>query len=335
MSDIGIDYSAATAKNGASLKEYGATIGGKTVTSVGLSIAYGAPTVSGDAVNITVYAEDSRGYKTGHIASVAVKYYSNPQIVSWQARRKDSIGETVSLNVVFAVRSYLNSNLSGKKYRYRKTDDDTWSSWLDLGAVTQITSTMTDFKMYEFSDDDWEIFDADKSYYVQIWCSDNIGGEAYLIQFTIARGLPLVSFRDGMVGINNFNPTCGLDVKGGFKTDEFIGLTEVAYPTLHNDWEPFDTSHYARPEVTRIGNVCFLRGMLKQGIITKNTHIATVPQEFRPVRMHLFTMTAYNNAGTQGQIRIGIDGKICVNGNWDLPVSATYWNLNLFWTLGT
>lgn len=216
QSDIKIVCNAATAKNGASLSKYVAKIGSTSVSSTTTTIAYGAPTVCGNPVAITVYAEDSRGYQTTVSKNVSVKCYYSPQVVEWKAARKDSVGEITSLDVMVRINSYANYGVDVVQYRIRETGGS-YGSWTNLTPIvySHFESILGGSRFYTYSDSEWRTnLDPNKSYQVQLRVRDNLLVTSSSVTFTIARGTPLVSFRDGKVGINQPNPQAGLDVQG-------------------------------------------------------------------------------------------------------------------------
>ena len=217
LSDIKIVCTAATAKNGSSISKYGATIGAKTVTSGSTTIAFGAPAVCGIDYTISVYAEDSRGYKTTITDTKTIGCYAWPQVLEWQARRKDSVGEQTALYVLGQVQYSAGATLKMAEYRIQPSDGS-YGAWTEL-TPTSVASTVGGKRTYLYDEDDWETLDPGKSYTVQIRVQDTFDEYSSTVTFPITRGTPVMSIRDGRIGINNFNPQAALDVIGDIHGD--------------------------------------------------------------------------------------------------------------------
>jgi len=214
ISNLRIRCETATAKNGASIVGYGITLVGRTVTSSTTTIDYGTPTSCASNALWEVWAEDSRGYKTYSNWNRSVICYVKPSVLEWGAYRKDGIDEQTGLYMRCAVLNTGANGLFSSQYRYREARDPTYGEWLSIGGGTRFDETSGNRHYYVYDKADWETFDPEKSYVVQIRVRDEFRQYSDTITLTIARGTPLASFRDGMIGINNFNPQSALDIKG-------------------------------------------------------------------------------------------------------------------------
>lgn len=221
LSDIKVVCNPATAKNGASIVKYGVTFGGKTVEDATTTVEFGEPVVGGTGLPLAVWVEDSRGYRTTLTENKTVWVYSKPIVAEWLARRKDSVGEETALTVIGNVRTVVSDTLNGlKKAEYRlRESDGAFGAWQTLTGLAPVGGVVSGRQSYEYDKADWETLDADKSYIVEVRFQDEFETYSTVISFTVIRGIPLVSFRDEKVGINQPNPQAALDIIGGLIVD--------------------------------------------------------------------------------------------------------------------
>ncbi|NLA96528.1 MAG: hypothetical protein GX838_06780, partial [Clostridiaceae bacterium] len=218
LSDIKVMCDDATAQNGASISKYGVKIGSRTVESGSTTVNFGAPAQCGANYLIEVYVEDSRGYRTILDDTKTIGCYGIPQVLEWQTRRKDSVGEQTALRVIGITRYSAGATLKKAEYRVKPSDGG-YGAWTELIPTTFVSGAPAGWRAYEYNEIDWEVLNAYKSYTVQIRYQDIFDEYSSAIAFTVARGIPLVSFRDGKIGINQHDPQVALDVVGGLLVD--------------------------------------------------------------------------------------------------------------------
>lgn len=211
LSDIQALCDTATAKNGASIVRYGMTVAGKTVYSNDPLIEFGAPTGCGEDLPVSVWATDSRGYATGMIQLHTVWCYSVPEALTWEARRRNSVEAVTSLKVLGTIRTVPNNALKKAQARI-KVSMEAWGAWEDLPGLDNVGIVTPGRRGYEYDDDEWQELDPEKSYVIQVRFQDLFDEWSDPISLSVPRGIPLMSFRDGKVGINQPNPQAGLDV---------------------------------------------------------------------------------------------------------------------------
>lgn len=201
----------ATAKNGASIAQYEATINGKTVKSTGTSLNLGTIAKAGN-LSLTVKAIDSRGYTVSATKTIVVIAYSKISISKATMRRVNEIEAITQVDFAANISRILVSSVNKNafqilRYRYKKTSDSYY------GAYTTITSSASasDTRV-TYQNDEFITLDADYSYDVQFYVSDKITSDSFTI--ILPQGTPLISKRRKKIGINNRNPTRALDVTG-------------------------------------------------------------------------------------------------------------------------
>lgn len=215
-SELCVNIPSASAKDGASIKDYSITVGDKTVkhTSSGLDKYYDVITSSG-ATTVTVTATDSRGYTVSQKKTIDVIPYEFPKITNWEIRRVNEVEETITINIEGSVSPVV---INGETKN--KLEDDNGDEKILFAVISDIFGS-DDFYLepqvignsFKYTGTvDYE-FNADKGYEIHILVKDKfMGGE--LKEVFLPKGKPLVSFRSGRVGINTSEPAYALDVDG-------------------------------------------------------------------------------------------------------------------------
>lgn len=241
-STLRVMCTAATAKNGASISKYRATIGTKSVESTSTTISFGTITDSGN-LTLTVTAIDSRGYTKSVSKSITVIAYERIVINSWNIRRVNNVEETIQLSFGGSLSPVSVNNVAKNafvraRYRYKRTTATFYNSYATIGNVESSSSE------FSFEDDAFIELPAAYPYYVQIEVSDKL--DTYTATLYIDKGTPLVSFRSEKVGINTNDPQAALDVNGdimmngynvqGFikALDSTINLNDVLTPGIYS-----------------------------------------------------------------------------------------------------
>ena len=120
-SKLKVTYTAATAKNGASISKYSFTLNGikKEMTSAGGTVYYGTVNSSQD-LTLTVIATDSRGLTATVKKTVKMLEYSPPNAIVTLAR-VNNYEDTSKLTVDGSISSVDNLNTMTIKYRYKQS----------------------------------------------------------------------------------------------------------------------------------------------------------------------------------------------------------------------
>ena len=242
LSTLRVLCTAGTAKNGATIKSYSASIGSASATSTGTTISVGTISTYG-SLTLTVTCTDSRGYSTKLQTTVTVLNYANPKLSSYKLRRKDEIEGLVQLSFA-GTRSAIKADgttdtnsLVYVRYRYKKTNEDTYSSYVSILADVSTSGTSFSFASLELLELDTEI-----SYDFHLQIRDKFGSttscDLYLV---LPQGTPVVSLRKRnstynfpRVGINNPAPQYPLDVGGSIAMNGFLVLGYVKDLTSEN-----------------------------------------------------------------------------------------------------
>lgn len=92
------------------------------------------------------------------------------------------------------------------------------------------------------------------------------------------------------------------------------GLDTLWVPlTLQNGWIPYG-GEYTPPAVRRIGNVVYLRGLIRDGTTTANTPVATLHPIFRPEYRRIFTTQTVTNGWARLDVQ-ATTGNVLTSGN--------------------
>ena len=233
-SSLKVTAYSATAKNGASITQYEATINGKTVKSTGTSLNLGAIAKSGN-LSLTVTAVDSRGYTVSATKTITVIAYQKISISEASMRRVNEVEAITQVDFTANISRILVSSVNKNaflalQYRYKKTSEESYGAYRSLTSQAVANDTRVTYESNEFVS-----LDADYSYNIQFYVSDKITSDTIVI--TLPQGTPLISKRRKMVGINNRNPTAALDVSGEIKMNSFYVLGFVG--EVENDFNNY------------------------------------------------------------------------------------------------
>lgn len=250
LSDIRISCNTATARNGATISKYGITLLGKTVESGTTSIVYGVPEGCGEDRVWLVYVEDSRGYRTELPANIDIWCYDKPEVAVWRARRENQVGAMTSLYFAGTIRTITGNSLKSAQIRVR-SGTDAWGLWEPITGLTDMGVLTPGRRTYVYDNDQWRALDTHLSHTVQIRMQDNYNVWSDPASVTVPRGIPLMMFRDGKVGVNEFNPDSALDVEG---TIQMNGVNVMGYVRTLGDEEPLndvtDMGFYFQPKTS-------------------------------------------------------------------------------------
>lgn len=213
-STLAVTAYAADARNGASIKTYEATISDTTVSSTGTALNLGKVSKSGN-LTLTVKAVDSRGYSVEVTKTITVIAYKKIDVSddNTTMRRVNEVEAITQVDFEAAISKILVSSVNKNafqvlKYRYKKTSESSYGSYVDISSAATASDTRVTYESDEFVS-----LDPDYSYHIQFYVSDKITSDDTFV-ITLPAGTPLVSKRRKRVGINNRNPQKALDVNG-------------------------------------------------------------------------------------------------------------------------
>lgn len=242
LSSLRVVCSEGIANNGASIKSYSAAIGNASKTSTSKTIVVGAISKYGN-LTLSVTCTDSRGYSTTVKQTVKVLNYAKPKLSNFTLRRKNEIEGLIQLSfggsrtAIKADDSTDTNKLSYVRYRYKKTTDESYGSYVSI--LSDVTTSGTSFS---FSSLELLELDAESSYNFQLQIRDAFGSTTSLdVEAIIPQGTPVVSLRKRnstysypRVGINNPTPKHPLDVAGSIAMNGFLVLGYVRDLTSEN-----------------------------------------------------------------------------------------------------
>ena len=219
-SSLKVTCTTATAKNGASIVKYRATIGEKRAESTTTTIAFGSVPDAG-SLALIVTAIDSRGYETSVSQVITVIGYENISIKSFHTHRENNVDTTIHLDFYgtlspVSVGDTPKNSFQRARYRYKKTTDSSYVT------MTGVESDSSDFL---YDNDAWITLPIEYAYDVQIEVSDRLSTSTKTLY--VNKGKPLVSFRSERVGINTNDPQSALDVGGDIRMNGYgiLGFT--------------------------------------------------------------------------------------------------------------
>lgn len=203
----------AMARNGATITKYAVYCGSKYVESTGErdQLLIGSIEESG-SVEVRLIVTDSRGYTASVSQTITVLPLTEPELTSISLVRDGHEPTDVAMDFTGALCSAVcGSEMNGIayiQYRIKRTNAETYGDYVSL--LRDVALTGTSFSVTGYVIDH---IDADKSYDVHLQVIDNFGMQLdyYAV---IPKAQPVVSIRDGMVGINNGDPSVALDVIG-------------------------------------------------------------------------------------------------------------------------
>ena len=226
-----VTATAGTAKNGASIVSYSASIGDASKTSTSTQIDVGAVESTGD-IELTVTCTDSRGYATSVTKTVKVLKYASPKCTNFTLRRKNEIEDTIQLsfNGSFSSLKPVSAEVNELKvvgFAYKQTSTSNWGSTYSIKNSVSVSGSTFSFSTTQLmiSSTQELSLDENTSYDFKLLIQDALDSyTSCLIEAVITQGTPLISLRkrDGSynfprVGINNPSPQEALDVSGNIK----------------------------------------------------------------------------------------------------------------------
>ncbi|MBQ2973320.1 MAG: hypothetical protein IJE19_03100 [Clostridia bacterium] len=221
-SNLIVKCATGTAKNGATIVKYEASIGKSNGNSSGTTIDVGTVAEKDEQI-LTVTCTDSRGYSVSLTETIRIIPYIDPCTTSFTLRRRDGVGELIQLDIrgnrskIDATSGTDTNGFTQVRFRYRNTSETQYSDWVSLLSIMTITGNTFSYSTNELME-----LDAEKSYMFHFQIRDKIGeASSYDYYVVLEQGIPVISIRgrssshtEPYVGINNPNPKYPLDVGG-------------------------------------------------------------------------------------------------------------------------
>ena len=230
-SNLQVTVTGAAAQNYATVASYRVQYGSKTVTSASNVISFGTVSAS-DSLIVTVV--DSRGNTVQRSVAVSTVAYSPPTISSASLARVNNIeaGSILTCTGTYAAYMVTKSKCS-LKYRYKATSSGTWSGY------TSVTPTISGGN-FSFNANIGN-YDINSSFNFEVVAMDYYTSATITCLLPTAK--PVLSIRDGQIGINKIPQTGALDVNG----DVYISGSKAYSDGYH-------------PNADTVGGLHILRG---------------------------------------------------------------------------
>jgi len=291
--------------------------------------------------NLVVKAIDSRNYQTSVSQLVNILPYIAPQNTVVASRLNDfetqttiHIESVISRLTISSVDKNAVNSGSGVKYRYKKTTDATWSSWVNKSSTTTTGNVaVTDFDINLDRNYAWDF---------EVTVTDKL--ETTTTAIVVPKGIPIFFIGDnGQVSINKLPENGDLDVEGEIYAEGgqkvIVGDTGWIDATLTSDFNTYSSGEEVR--YRKQGAVVTLNGAVKPSSNSNNVGttggdtIMVLPEGFRPARE--LRIVCHGSDRAKWLMRIGSNGSVIAcrytsnatayvtptTGNW-LPFQATF-----------
>lgn len=229
----------ATARNGATIAKYTATIGSISNYNTTGEPIYLGPIASAPVAVVSLTVTDSRGYNGAYGHGISWVPYTGITLSGISVRRANDVDQEIQLGFMgsfspVTVVGTNKNNLVSAVLAYKKTNESTFTN-IDLTPNVTI-SNITNFS---YSNLAAVLFDTNYSYDVELRLTDRLS--SYIYYTTISQGIPLVALRKNKVGINKTEPNYTLDVGGSINATGTIYGTNVSSSYVYGN-----TSVYMR-----------------------------------------------------------------------------------------
>ena len=151
-STLAVTAYAATARNGASIKTYEATINDTTVSSTGTALNLGKVSKPGN-LTLTVKAVDSRGYSVEVTKTITVIAYKKIDVSddNTTMRRVNEVEAITQVDFEAAISKILVSSVNKNafqvlKYRYKKTSESSYGSYVVISSAATASDTRVTYE---------------------------------------------------------------------------------------------------------------------------------------------------------------------------------------------
>ncbi len=230
-SNLQVTVTGAAAQNYATVSSYRVQYGSKTVTSSSNVISFGTVSAN-DSLIVTVV--DSRGNTYQQSAVITTIAYSPPVISSVSLSHVNNIEAGTVLTCAGTYAAYMvTKSRYSLKYRYKTTLSDTWSDYVTITPTLNGSNFSFNASIGNF--------DINSSFNFEIVASDYYTSTVQPALLPTAK--PVLSIRDGMIGINKIPENGALDVSG----DVYISGSKAYSDGYH-------------PNADTVGGLHFLRG---------------------------------------------------------------------------
>ena len=187
-SSLRVTYGAATGNKGASISSYKITFNGSTQTKTSSGyIDYGTVNISSNTT-VTVVVTDSRGNTVTYSKTITILDWVLPSGII-TLYRQNNYEDTTYLKVQVTISSVNSKNaIQSIKYRYKKTSDNSYSSYTSINNNQQYTITKDKTYAWNF----------------QIVIQDKFGTTTYNV--VLGKGTPIlyIDVKRLAVGVNAF-----------------------------------------------------------------------------------------------------------------------------------
>ena len=226
-SQLRVMFDEATAKNGASIVSTKVTIGSAVGTGTwtadvppwNYSTVITNPIQETGELPIIATVIDSRGYTASITIDgediITVLPYKSVTFDEYYIKRVNGVEDTISAVIngswqSIAIDGVEYNELAQLKFRYKQMPSGSWSSWFD---VMEMTGFSTSTGGFEF-EGELVTLSGDYAYQLNFIAADRLYDADALPVVSIPKATPLMSFREGAVGVLTNNPTFPLDVNG-------------------------------------------------------------------------------------------------------------------------
>lgn len=245
QSSLRVICDTATPATGATIVEYAATIGGKTVTSNTTTIAFGYCTET--ETQLVVSAKDSRGMVTSITLTITLLPYADPVYTEWEIGRENGIG--ADINVSFSG-TFSSLMINGVEKNQVKLIHIYYGLYPN-GSMTDGGSLLSDVSVsgtsFTYTGQPLSL-PVDNTYRIALILEDALTYHLYTFGL-VEKGIPIIAIRDTGVGIMQNNPASALDVVGDIKQN---GQVVMGFGSTLESSTDLDTvtktGYYAQPQ---------------------------------------------------------------------------------------
>lgn len=241
------------------------TLGSSSTSISNTALNFGTLNVASN-ISASIQVIDSRGNSTTYTKTIIVYDWVLPSAIITLERLNNFYSEThITIDADYS--SLNGQNTLTIQYRYKKTTDNTWSSYVT--AQDNVQSVFTADNSYEWN--------------VQVKLTDLLGTTTY--NLTLSKGVPIIYF-DRILNSTGFN--CFPDEENAVQLSNGVN---IAYDTDWVDMSSYVNTTYFSPRsgmpprARRIGNVVYWRGEVycSTAPSTDTAQIMqNIPEQFRP-----------------------------------------------------
>ena len=310
-SNLQITVTGAAAQNYATISSYRVQYGSKTVTSASSIISFGTVSAS-DSLIVTVV--DSRGNTAQQSTAITTIAYSPPVISSVSLSRVNNIEAGTLLECAGTYAAYMvTKSQCFLKYRYKTTSASTWSDYVTITPTINGSDFLFNANIGDFN--------IDSSFNFELVAFDYYTATTQPALLSTAK--PVLSIRDGQIGINKIPENGALDVGG----DVYISGSKAYSDSYH-------------PSADTVGGLHILKGSASGTTATQTAYgsiyysadinisfgstLPTVPFILTSFNTNGFGYCAVKSTSTTG-FTVKITNAVASSGvNWGIQWIAIY-----------